>query len=80
MHGAVGKTALTKVLQNLVDREEVSTKAYGKQSVFVVRQDNLPTPSSAELDSFDEQLKATKEELVAEREKTKTLQSSRLHK
>lgn len=60
----------------MIDREEVVMKAYGKQSVYVIRQDNLPTPSSAELDSFDEQLKATKEDLFAEREKTKTLQSS----
>lgn len=72
----MGKTALTKVLQNLVDREEVSIKTYGKQSVYVIRQDNLPTPSAAELEEFDGKLTETKDELTQEREKTRTLQSS----
>lgn len=51
-------------------------KMYGKQSVYVVRQDNLPAPSASELDAFDEQLKQAKEELVLEKEKTRTLQAT----
>lgn len=76
LHGAVGKTAITKILQALVDREDITTKAYGKQSVFVVRQDNLPAPSSEELEEFDAKLARAKEELQAERERTRTLQST----
>lgn len=72
----MGKTALTKVLQNLVDREEITIKMYGKQSVYVVRQDNLPTPSASELEEFDGKLSDTKSELAQEREKTRNLQSS----
>lgn len=67
---------MAKILQSLIDKEEVVMKAYGKQSVYVIRQDNLPTPSTAELEQFDEQLKAAKEELLAEKEKTRLLQAS----
>lgn len=72
----MGKTALTKVLQSLVDKEDIIAKAYGKQTVYVVPQEHLPTPSAEELDAFDAQLKAAKEELAQEKDKTRTLQAT----
>ena len=38
LHGKVGKTALPRVLANLVTANLVTQKTYGKQVVYVVRQ------------------------------------------
>lgn len=59
-----------------MDQGDVVGKAYGKQWVYVVRQDNLPAPSPEELGALDEELKATKLKLQDEKENTKTLNSS----
>lgn len=38
LHGKVGKTALVKVLTQLVDKQQVMSKLYGKQTVYVISQ------------------------------------------
>ena len=38
MHGAVGKSALAKLLNQLVDQGVVHGKAYGKQWIYVISQ------------------------------------------
>lgn len=63
-------------MQSLVDREEVVAKAYGKQVVYVIRQDNLPSPSNEELEKFDQELGIAKENLNQQKETVRTLQSS----
>lgn len=75
----MGKTAIGKVLQSLMDQGEVVGKAYGKQWVYVVRQDNLPTPSPEELEALDGELKTAKAKLQDEKEKVRTLASSKLY-
>lgn len=75
LHKQVGKTAVTKALSSLVEKGEVSEKAYGKQQVFVIRQDALPTPSPEELAILDSELQQLQDALVSQKEKTKLLQS-----
>jgi len=47
LHGKVGKTAMTKVLANLVAANVITQKVYGKQVVFVVRQVRVFLPLQA---------------------------------
>lgn len=75
LHKQVGKTAVTKALNSLVEKGEVSEKTYGKQQVFVIRQDSLPTPSPKELAILDNELQQLHEALASQKEKTKLLQS-----
>jgi 26S proteasome regulatory subunit, ATPase 3, interacting protein len=53
LHGKVGKTQVQKSLANLVASGEITQKIYGKQAVFVVKQDDGERPSQQELDQLD---------------------------
>lgn len=76
LHGAVGKTAVVKVLTTLSERGEISFKAYGKQFVYVARQDLLPVPSSEELNAIDDEIDELKDTLLKEKELFKQIQTS----
>jgi 26S proteasome regulatory subunit (ATPase 3-interacting protein) len=56
LHGVVGKTQVQKVLNQLAEAKEVQQKLYGKQSVYVITQDQFETPSSEELENMDQQI------------------------
>ena len=75
LHGAVGKTAVVKVLTSLSERGEITAKAYGKQMVYVARQDLLPVPSSEELNAIDDEINELKDALQKEKEQFKSVQS-----
>ena len=75
LHGAVGKTAVVKILTSLSERGEISAKAYGKQWVYVARQDLLPVPSSEELNAIDDEINELKDVLQKEKEHLKAVQS-----
>jgi 26S proteasome regulatory subunit (ATPase 3-interacting protein) len=75
LHGAVGKTAVVKILTSLSERGEISAKAYGKQWVYVARQDLLPVPSSEDLNAIDDEINELKDELQKEKEQMKMVQS-----
>lgn len=75
LHGAVGKTAVVKILTSLSERGEITAKAYGKQWVYVARQDLLPVPSSEELNAIDNEIDELKNTLQKEKELLKAAQS-----
>lgn len=75
LHGQVGKTAVVKGLTSLHERGEISGKAYGKQWVYVARQDILPTPSTEELDQLDAKIEELKAQLTSQKEATKQAQA-----
>lgn len=75
LHGAVGKTAVVKVLTSLAESGQISAKAYGKQWVYVARQDLLPVPSSEELNAIDDEINSLKDLLQKEKESLKVVQS-----
>ena len=75
LHGAIGKTAVVKVLTSLFERGEIHAKAYGKQWVYVARQDLLPVPSSDELNAIDDEIDELKSSLQKEKELLKSAQS-----
>ena len=69
LHGSVGKTQIVKVLTNLQEKNEITCKNYGKQQVYVIKQDDEELPSPDELDSMDQEitdLKKTYDELKEE--------------
>lgn len=75
LHGAVGKTAVVKVLTSLSEKGEITAKAYGKQWVYVARQDLLPVPSSEELNAIDDEINELKDALQKEKEQSRAVQS-----
>lgn len=75
LHGAVGKTAVVKILTGLFERGEIHAKAYGKQWVYVARQDLLPVPSSEELNAIDDEIDELKNSLQKEKEFLKASQA-----
>lgn len=75
LHGAVGKTAVVKILTSLFEKGEIHSKAYGKQLVYVARQDLLPVPSSEELNAIDDEIDELKSSIQKEKELLKIVQS-----
>ena len=76
MHGVVGKTAVAKALTTLVEKGELSGKAYGKQWVYVARQDTLPTPSPEELDALDAEIESLKSRVASQKDLVRQAQTS----
>lgn len=66
---------MAKALTSLVEKGELNGKAYGKQWVYVARQDTLPAPSPDELEQYDLHLEQLKGTVSEQRERTKALQS-----
>ncbi|CAG8547470.1 10259_t:CDS:2, partial [Racocetra fulgida] len=75
LHGAVTKAIVQKVLTSLVDKEEVVCKTYGKQSVYVVSQEQFESPSPDELNNMDAEIEDLKKEVNDYKERNKQLQS-----
>lgn len=71
----MGKAAVTKALTMLVEKDEIKGKAYGKQWVYVARQDTLPAPSPEELDRLDHEIETLKTAVDQQREVTRGVQS-----
>ncbi|CAG8765661.1 2665_t:CDS:2, partial [Acaulospora morrowiae] len=66
LHNAITKAAIQKALTNLVEKEEVGCKTYGKQSVYVVKQ---------ELNEMDVKIEELKKEVNDYKDRNKQLQS-----
>jgi 26S proteasome regulatory subunit (ATPase 3-interacting protein) len=75
LHGAVGKPAVTKALTTLAEKGELSGKAYGKQWVYVARQDTLPTPSSEELNALDAEIESLKSKVALQKDLVRQAQT-----
>ncbi|CAI2172799.1 4991_t:CDS:2 [Funneliformis geosporum] len=67
LHGAVTKVIAQKVLGNLVEKTEVCCKPYGKQSVYVINQE--------ELNDMDVKIDELKKEIDGYKEKNRQLTS-----
>lgn len=76
LHGQIGKTGLVKVLNQLAADGSISLKTYGKQQVFVARQDEKDLPSEEEIDRIDADIAERKGELEALQTQTKQLATS----
>ncbi|RLN90611.1 hypothetical protein BBJ28_00004178 [Nothophytophthora sp. Chile5] len=57
LHRAIAKPSLTKLLDNLVTKEELVSKTYGKAKIYYLNQNKLPLPSEEERVALEEQIK-----------------------
>ncbi|KAG0057475.1 PSMC3 interacting protein [Gryganskiella cystojenkinii] len=55
LHSAVSKTECQRVVNNLVEKDLISSKLYGKQAIYVVRQDTIETASPEEMATVDKE-------------------------
>ncbi|KAJ3035288.1 hypothetical protein HDV00_004106 [Rhizophlyctis rosea] len=76
LKGEVGKSVVTKILGQLTEEEQIHGKQYGKQWVYVAKQDDLPAPSQEELDAMDQRMEALKAERSGTKEQIKQSQST----
>ncbi|RWR74978.1 pairing protein 2 [Cinnamomum micranthum f. kanehirae] len=58
------KTAVQKALDTLSDSGQISFKEYGKQKIYLARQDQFNIPNSEELDRMKKENSKLQEELV----------------
>jgi 26S proteasome regulatory subunit (ATPase 3-interacting protein) len=75
MHGRVKKPQCQKILDDLTDSKFLTCKEYGKAKIYLANQDNFPATSTEELTKIDEKIKVLKEQLAANQQKLKDLQS-----
>ncbi|KAL4158901.1 hypothetical protein PRNP1_004675 [Phytophthora ramorum] len=71
MHRAIAKPSLTKLLDNLVVKEELASKTYGKAKIYYMNQNNLPVPSEAECLALEEQIKVVTADCTATEQELK---------
>ena len=76
LHGSVGKSAVPKCLDVLVERGQVTAKQFNKQVVYVINQDNFDLPSQEELDRMDLEIASMKEQLQTAKAEVKAKQAT----
>ncbi|KTW29074.1 uncharacterized protein T551_02348 [Pneumocystis jirovecii RU7] len=76
LHNAVAKSALTKILTALCDRGDVRCKTYGKQSVYVIDQDQFENPSPEELTIMDAKIEDLRQQIAVLQDKNKHMKQS----
>ncbi|KAJ3190124.1 hypothetical protein HDU85_000415 [Gaertneriomyces sp. JEL0708] len=74
--GAVNKVAVTKTLSQLVEEQQIHGKQYGKQWVYVAKQDEYEQPSKDALDEMDARIAHLKEQVATTKEENRQLQST----
>lgn len=75
LHGAIAKTAVQKTLAALHEKNQIAGKAYGKQWVYVAKQDELEVPSQEELSKMDETIEQLKRNISELKDANKDLSS-----
>ncbi|KAI8818713.1 Tat binding protein 1-interacting protein [Fimicolochytrium jonesii] len=75
LSGAVGKTNVVKALTTMVEEQQIHGKLFGKQWVYVAKQDEFEVPSKEELDSMDVKIAELKERVFIARDEIKQAQA-----
>ncbi|RKP05935.1 Tat binding protein 1-interacting protein-domain-containing protein [Thamnocephalis sphaerospora] len=75
LHNAVTKTAAQKILNQLSERGDVVCKTYGKQQVYVIKQDGGEAPSTEQLQEMDAEIAQLQTQVGALSQETKKLSS-----
>ncbi|KAI9980726.1 hypothetical protein PInf_010045 [Phytophthora infestans] len=76
MHRVIAKPSLTKLLDNLVVKEELASKTYGKAKIYYLNQNNLPVPSEEERLAIEEQIKTVTAECTASEQELKSAEAT----
>ncbi|KAG7395164.1 PSMC3 interacting protein [Phytophthora boehmeriae] len=76
LHRAIAKPSLTKLLDNLVTKEELASKTYGKAKIYYMNQNKLPVPSEEERVALEEQIKTVTGECSGLEQELKTAETT----
>ncbi|KAJ3672898.1 hypothetical protein LUZ60_006272 [Juncus effusus] len=69
------KTAVQKALDTLADSGQISFKEYGKQKIYMARQDQFKIPNAQELDQMKKDNSKLQEELAEQKKSTSEVES-----
>lgn len=69
------KTAVQKALDNLCDSGKISSKEYGKQKIYLARQDQFDIPDSEELNRMKEENANLQEQLNEQKKAISEIES-----
>ncbi|KAF8983024.1 hypothetical protein BGZ46_000104 [Entomortierella lignicola] len=75
LHAAITKSECQRALNTLVEKELISTKLYGKQAIYVVRQDTIDTSTPEELAAIDREMSQLQSQIEESKKRNKTLSS-----
>ena len=72
------KTAVQKGLDALADSGQISFKEYGKQKIYLARQDQFDIPNGEELEEMKKANSKLQEELAEQKKITSEVESGKL--
>ncbi|KAF9183743.1 hypothetical protein BGZ51_006495 [Haplosporangium sp. Z 767] len=75
LHSAVTKSECQRVVNALVERDLVTTKLYGKQAIYVIRQDTIDTATPEELAAVDKEMAQLQSMITEYKSKNRRLTS-----
>ncbi|KAF9925115.1 PSMC3 interacting protein [Linnemannia zychae] len=75
LHAAVTKAECQRAVNSLVDKELLISKTFGKQTIYVIRQDTIETAKPDELASIEKRLVQLREQIAEQKTKQKQLSS-----
>lgn len=71
------KTAVQKALDALADSGQISFKEYGKQKIYLARQDQFKIPNAQELDQMKKENAKLQDELAAQKKATSEVEAGK---
>ncbi|GJJ76213.1 26S proteasome regulatory subunit, ATPase 3, interacting protein [Entomortierella parvispora] len=75
LHSAVSKTDCQRIVNALVEKDVITSKLYGKQAIYVVRQDTIETASPEEMAAVDRELAQLQSKIADQKSRHKQLSS-----
>ncbi|KAI8352693.1 Tat binding protein 1-interacting protein-domain-containing protein [Mortierella sp. GBAus27b] len=75
LHAAVSKTECQRVINVLVEKDLVTTKLYGKQSIYVIRQDTIDVATPQEMAAIDNEMRLLQGQIAESKARHKQLSS-----
>ncbi|KAK7275233.1 hypothetical protein RIF29_16342 [Crotalaria pallida] len=69
------KTAIQKALDSLADGQKISFKEYGKQKIYLARQDQFEIPNTEELNQMKEQNASIQQQLEEQKKATSEVEA-----
>ncbi|KAG0001418.1 hypothetical protein BGZ65_003506 [Modicella reniformis] len=75
LHAAVSKAECQRIMNALVEKDLVTAKLYGKQAIYVVRQDTIDTVTPEELAAIDNEITMLQSQITESRIRHKQLSS-----
>jgi 26S proteasome regulatory subunit, ATPase 3, interacting protein len=71
------KTAVQKALDALADSGQISFKEYGKQKIYLARQDQFKIPNPQELDQMKKENANLQDELTVQKKATNEIEAGK---